>query len=114
MKKFETIQHPHLRIFLAVTLFFTLLSGIIVALNVGEITVPVILHFDALHGADRFGEQNSVWYVWTLFTVLAGLSVWLAEAVFFKERMLSHVFLIGAMLVSFLGFVALATIISVN
>jgi hypothetical protein len=110
----EIVQHPHLRVFLSIAIFFTLLSGVIVALNVGEMTVPVILHFDALNGADRIGEQGSAWYVWALFAIFAGLSAWLAEAVFFKERILSHALLMSAALVSFLSFVALATIASIN
>lgn len=91
-----------------------LVSFVFIAIRIGSLTTPVILHFDHFNGIDLFGDRSSVWGVWLLGGVIALVNLAFTEFFYYRSRILSYVFLSVNFFISILLLVALAAIVSVN
>lgn len=93
---------------------FLAISFAIVAVKIGSLSVPVILHFDYWSGIDLFGDRSSVWGVWFLGAAISLVNAGFAEFFFFRSRALSYAFLAANFLISILLFVAVSVMVTVN
>lgn len=103
---------------LLVLIFLSLLLLVfslgLVYFNIDKLSSPIIIHFDGLKGIDFFGQTRDLWFIWlTGFTIVI-LNIFLGNVFFYRERILTYLFLGSGLLISILLLVALANIISVN
>lgn len=98
-------------ILVAVILFGSFLFTIF---SSDTLTTPVILKFDSMRGITMFGEEANVWGIWLLGFCIIALNTILSEFFFFRERMLSYIFLGMNVLVAVLLFIIISVITAVN
>ncbi len=103
-----------LRILFFLGLFFFIVGFVFIVFKVNMLSLPVILHFDAFNGVDKFGDQSSVWGVWGLGFVFFLLNSVLGEVFFLRERALTFVFLGTNLLFSLLFLIIISVIITIN
>lgn len=89
-------------------------SFLFVVFSSDALTSPVILKFDGDRGITMFGEKSNVWGIWILGFCIIALNTVLSEFFFFRERMLSYVFLGTNMLIAVLLFIIISVIMAVN
>jgi len=103
-----------LLIFLALTAVLFILSFALIYFNLGRLSAPLILHFDALRGVDFFGEKADFWGIWLVAFVVAIINMILGEVFFYRERILSYIFLGANLLLAILTLIFVAVVIRVN
>lgn len=108
------LSNKVLRILFLLGLFLFVVSFVFIILKVNMLSLPVILHFDAFNGVDKFGDQSSVWGVWGLGFVFFLLNSVLGEVFFLRERALTFVFLGTNLLFSILFLIIISVIITIN
>ena len=89
-------------------------SFLLIALNVGGFGTPVILHYDALRGIDLFGEKFDVWAIWLTGFIIAVSNIFLGHILFYRERVLSYLFIAANFLIALLVLIISGVIVSVN
>ncbi len=100
-----------LNILSLIVLFITL---ILIILNKESLNQPIILHYDSFGGIDLFGTPNDLWGIWLAGLVTGVVNVFLGAAFFYRERILTYLFLGANVVIAILVLVAVANIISVN
>ena len=103
-----------LRIFLILSGAILLFSLILIYLNIGRLSQPIILHFDNFKGVDAFGDKIDVWGLWLVGLAMILINLALGELFFYKERVLSYLLVGINILFSILLLVIVAVIINVN
>lgn len=120
MEKLAKLSSAHflrdktLRVLFIIGLFLFVVGFILVLLRVNILSLPVILHFDAMSGVDKFGDQSSVWGVWGLGFVLFLINSVLGEVFFLRERALSFICFGANLFLGILFLIILSVIITVN
>lgn len=92
-------------------LFFGL---VLIYFNIHNFSLPVILHFDAFRGIDLFGERVDVWGIWFTGLIAILVNTYLAEVLFYRERVLSYLFIGANFLLALLVLIISGVIVSVN
>ncbi|MEK9194692.1 MAG: hypothetical protein AAB884_02675 [Patescibacteria group bacterium] len=93
---------------------FFLFSFLLIVLNIGGFGSPVILHYDVFRGIDLFGDKFDVWAIWITGFLLGILNIILSNTFFYRERVLSYLFIAVNLLISILILVVSGVIVSVN
>lgn len=94
-----------------VILIFTLILALIMF---GDITGPLVIHFDVYKGIDFFGGRTEVFGIlWSGFAMLV-INALLANFLYDRERFLSFLFAFVSLAFSILILIAAGVIISVN
>ncbi|MEK7465326.1 MAG: hypothetical protein AAB631_00955 [Patescibacteria group bacterium] len=101
-------------ILLAVAGFFFVVSLGILLLNIARVSGPLILHFDAFHGIDLFGSVGNIAGMWIMAFAMAIINLFLADLLYFRERVLSYAIVGMNVLISVFLFILMAVIASVN
>ena len=91
-----------------------LLAGIIAYIRFGEITTPLIIHFDAYQGIDFFGSRADVFNILIVAAVIFLINFILADFLFDRQRLLTYYFAFIGLAVAVLILINILVIISVN
>jgi len=110
----EIFKHKLLVVFLVITGLILALGGVIIVGNAGNLPQQLILHFDSFHGIDMFGEYADLWLVWITGFMFAVLNAVLAEEFFYKNRVLTYIFLSVNVIIALLTLIVVSTVISVS
>jgi len=110
----EIFKHRLLLVFLIITGLILILGALVIIGNVGSLPQQLILHFDSFHGIDLFGGYTDLWLVWVMGFVFAIINAVLAEEFFYKNRVLTYIFLGVDVVISLLTLIVVSTIISVS
>lgn len=89
-------------------------SFLFIVFSSSTLTAPVILKFDSMRGITLFGEGVNVWGIWFLGFCIIAVNTVFSEFFFFRERMISYVFLGTNILIAILLFVIVSVIVAVN
>lgn len=112
--QFNIWKERTLRVVLILTMLVLFTSFLFVVFFSNRLTVPVILKFDNIRGITLFGETAHVWGIWFLGFCIITLNTVFSEFFFFRERMISYVFLGTNILIAVLLFVVVSVIVAVN
>lgn len=95
--------------------FLLMLTGFFLAyIHLIDSDRPLIIHFDVFQGIDFFGVRNDVFTIILIaFTVIL-INLFLAIAIFERERFLSYILIIAGLFFSLLVLIAVAIIVSIN
>ncbi len=107
-------KHKILVVLLSIAAVLTLIALGTIALRVDHLSTPLIIHFDAYHGIDFFGTRADLWGIGAIGALALVLNTFLAEAFFYRERLLTYVFMGANVLVSLFFLIAVIVIVSVN
>lgn len=107
-------QEKTLRVVFTLVALILFGSFLFVVFSSSSLTTPVVLKFDSLRGITMFGEQANVWGIWIFGFCIIALNTVLSEFFFFRERMLSYIFLGTNMLIGVLLFIIISVIVAVN
>ncbi len=97
-----------------VALIFIIASAVGLIHYGGTGAQTIVLHFDAVRGADQFGAVSNLWELLGIMVLMMGINIFLAQQFFYKERLISYGLLGASAFFSFLFFIALMVILSVN
>lgn len=111
---FNVLSEKTLRIVCILIASILFGSFLFMVFSSDTLTAPVILKFDGTRGITMFGEEANVWGIWLLGFCIIALNTILSEFFFFRERMLSYVFLGTNILIAILLFIIISVITAVN
>jgi len=97
-----------------VSLGLLILTAGVAFIRFGEITTPLIIHFDAFKGIDFLGDRFDVSNILIVALVMILINLFLAEFIFDRQRFLSYVFAYVSLAVSILILIAVSVIIGIN
>ena len=111
---FNVWKERTLRIVFILVALVLLGSSLFIVFSSSALTAPVILKFDSTRGITLFGEGANVWGIWFLGFCIIAVNTVFSEFFFFRERMISYVFLGTNVLIAALLFVIISVIVAVN
>ncbi|MDO8557307.1 MAG: hypothetical protein Q7R98_02475 [Candidatus Jorgensenbacteria bacterium] len=112
--KLEILKQKPLVVLLAISAIL-LLGGLgALLINFGRLPAQIILRFDVFHGVTLMGSRADAFIVWLGALLLGIANTVLAEELFYRNRLLTYIFIVGTLILSLLALIATATIVSVN
>jgi hypothetical protein len=103
-----------LLILMGLTAALFLASLVLSLLRLGDLSYPVILHFDAFNGVNFVGNMTDFWSIWFSGLVIVVLNTWLAGTLFRRERFLSYLFVSVNVLIALLVLIITGVVVSAN
>ncbi len=102
-----------LALFIAAPVF--LIAGFsAVYVKYADRAAPLIIHWDAFRGVDALGTASDLYEILIIALVTLAINLFLASAVFDKERFLSYVLGATGVVFAVLVFAAVLAIIKIN
>jgi len=90
------------------------LAAIVGYLRLGEISTPLIIHFDAYKGIDFLGNRFDVLGILAVATTMFLVNLFLARFVFDRQRFLSYTLAYITLAIAILILIAVSVIIAIN
>lgn len=103
-----------LLVFSALSAVLILASAALIFFNIGNLSAPLILHFDTYRGVDLTGEVSDLWLILIGGAVIVLLNAFLSGVLFYRLRPLSYLLTATNFLIAILLLAAVAVIVSVN
>ena len=108
------LKEKTLIIFLIIGGIFMLSSLGLLYFNSSNLIPPIIIHFDSYQGVSFLGTLTDLWSIWLVGFIMIIINFGLSEVFFYRERLLSYLFVGTNIIIALLVLIILAVIISVN
>jgi hypothetical protein len=108
------IRDRYLLVVFSASWFLLVLNLILVYLQLGDITTPLIIHFDVYKGIDFLGSRKDVFGILASGATMLLINLLLAEFFYRRERFLSYILTFLSLILSILILIATSVIVSVN
>ncbi len=108
------LKHPFPRQTLFWSFLLVIAALVLIIVTIGSLSFPVVLRFNERQGILMFGEQAQVLGVWLSFLALWAINAFLAEFLYFRERMLAYTLVVLNAFLSLFLLAAIVTIVLVN
>jgi len=108
------IYDKYLRVVFGLSFFILFFAFIFGYVKLGNVSAPLIIHFDAYKGIDLLGDRASVIEILISATVMVLLNLFLADFLYRRERFLSYIFGFASLGLAALILIAIGVIVSVN
>lgn len=99
---------------LAAAGIFLLIGFSLAYVNLADNQSLMVIHFDAFRGADYFGDKDTVFEILLSAAAILLINSFLANELYFRERILSYLIAFATLLFMVLILAAVNVIISVN
>jgi len=97
-----------------VSLGLLILTAGVAFIRFGEITTPLIIHFDVYQGIDFFGGKMEIFGILFSAFVMILINFFLADFLYHRQRFLSYIFSFGSLWITILILISMGVIISIN
>ena len=114
MSVLELLKDKYILATFAAALLVLLVAFSFAYVNILENTNLLVIHFDSFRGADFFGDRRDISDILITALIIGLINFSLANAFYFKERILSYFLAGGTLLFMVLILVAIRVIISIN
>ncbi len=101
-------------VFLLLTAILLVVSFVLTYFKVDALSYPLILHFNPYQGVDLMGVKADVWGIVAMGFLVVVINTVLARTLFYRERIITYIFLATNVLLALLAFIGIAHIISLN
>ena len=108
------LKEKILLIFFSISFGLLLVSAGLIYLNLDNLSSPLILHFSVYEGVDLVGDKIDLWKIPIMGFLVFTLNLVLGAVFFYRERIITYVFLATGVFVSILVLINTAQIITLN
>lgn len=102
------------RVLIVIALILTFIAALIVYLNIGNLSYPLVLHISPYGGVDLTGSESDLWGAVIMAAIVIFLNIVLASRFFHRERILVYILLATAVFVAVLTVIATGWVIAIN
>ncbi|MEX2436817.1 MAG: hypothetical protein WD471_01475 [Candidatus Paceibacterota bacterium] len=101
-------------LFLGLSVLLLITSFILILINVGDLSYPLILHFNSYEGVNLTGEASSLWSILIVAVLVVVLNFFIGNSLFKRERMMAYLIFAINVIISIVTLISVAQIISIN